>query len=71
MKLSQFREAIGHRYLSFRPSYARCLDRLGRKAPELVSEFTRETYETLLSEIRRLEALLKEAAVDTDRKSVV
>ena len=70
MKLSQFREAIGHRYLSFRPSYARCLDRLGRKAPELVSEFTRETYETLLSEIRRLEALLKEAAVDTSKYEV-
>ena len=68
--MNKFREALTDAYLAKRPSYARCLGRLGKRAPELLNEFDRNAYETLLSDIRRLDGLLKEAAVDTENYEV-
>lgn len=68
--MNKFREALTDAYLAKRPSYARCLGRLGKRAPDLVTEFDRNAYESLLSDIRRLDGLLKEAAVDTSNYEV-
>jgi hypothetical protein len=65
--MSEWKELLGQRFLSNRPSYARCLKRL---PPDKREEFSREVYELLMQDIRRLEALLKEASVDASQFEV-
>ena len=68
--MTQLREALGDAYLAKRPSFARCVARLKKRAPELVEALDRPTYEELLKDIRRLEGLLKEANVDAEKYEV-
>jgi predicted phosphodiesterase len=64
------RMVLGDAYLAKRPSYKRALKRLERKDPALASEFDKESYLLLNQEIRRLEGLLREANVDTEKFEV-
>lgn len=68
--LRQYRDAIGDDYLAHRPSFARCEARLRRREPVLAETFDRAAYDALMEDIRRLEALLKEAKVDTEKFEV-
>ena len=61
---------LGDAYLAKRPSFQRALRRLERMDPALASEFDKDAYILLNQEIRRLEGLLKEANVDTEKFEV-
>lgn len=68
--LRHLRGVLGDTFLSNRPSFDRCKNRLSRREPALAEEFTRADYAALMDDIRRLQALLKEADVDTTKFEV-
>lgn len=68
--LRHLRGVLGDNFLVNRPSFERCKRRLAHREPSLVDDFTRVEYAALMDDIRRLQALLKEADVDQTKFEV-